>query len=35
MAHRIISDAIDEKLVKRDPNTGGSKRNAVYIPIWA
>lgn len=35
MAHRIITDTIDEKLVKRDPTAGESKRNAGYIPVWA
>ena len=35
MAHRIITDTIASKLVKRDPATGESKRKAGYIPVWA
>lgn len=34
MAHRILSDTIDKKLVKRDPAAGDSKRKAGYIPAW-
>lgn len=34
MAHRIITDTIDKKLVKRDPASGESKRKAGYIPVW-
>ena len=35
MAHRIITDTIDKKLVKRDPAAGESKKKAGYIPVWA
>ncbi len=34
MAHRIITDTIEMKLVKRDPAVGESKRNMGYIPVW-
>jgi predicted HTH transcriptional regulator len=32
---RVISDAVDQGLVKNDPNAPESKRYARYIPAWA
>lgn len=32
---QIISNALDQKLIKSDPNAPDSRRYARYIPIWA